>query len=79
MTLSVNTALFDIIEFDSNVLVPQVHLVTQVQTKAQYAGVITNGDGTTKSFSLSVVAPSASQAVFIDVSATWTVNRKRLV
>ena len=74
MTLPVNTALFDIIEFDTNVLVPQVHLVTQVQTKGQYAGVITNGDGTTKSFSLSVVASSAPQAVFIDVSATWKVN-----
>ena len=74
MTLSVNTALFDIIECDTNTLVPQVHLVTQVQTKAQYEGVITNGDGTTKSFSLSVVASSDSQAVFIDVSATWTVD-----
>jgi hypothetical protein len=74
MTLPLNNALFSITEFDTNVLVPQIHLVAQVQTKAQYVGVITNADGTKKSFTLSVVVAPAAQMVLIDVAATWTTD-----
>jgi len=49
-------------------------LVVQVQTAAQYTGVITNADGSTKNFILSVVPSPADQAVSIDVAGTWTTN-----
>lgn len=74
MTLPLDNALFSITEFDTNVLVPQIHLIAQVQAKTQYAGVITNADCTKKSFTLSVVVAPAVQTVLIDVAAAWTAD-----
>jgi len=74
MIPSISAALFDAIELDTNILTPQIHLVAQVQTVATYTGLITNADGSTKGFTLSVVPSSAEKAILIDVSATWSVN-----
>jgi hypothetical protein len=68
----INTAMFDVLEYDTDVLRPQMVIAAQVGAASRFRGKIDNGDNTSKTFSL-IVAPSpAEPSANIDVSQNWT-------
>jgi hypothetical protein len=70
MTL-LNSHLFDQVELDSDLLTPQMTLVTQVGSAARYRGDVTNPDHTAKSFSLVVLPSPAEPSLNLDISQSW--------
>lgn len=66
-----NSHIFDVLELDTDLLTPQLHLVAQAQGASHYRGTVIDPGGLGRGFSLAVVPSPAAPSVNIDISQQW--------
>src|SRR5947209_7535850 len=69
--IKLRTNIFATLELDTDALTSQIVIVVAVGSQGRYRGVVTNGDGSTKEFSLVVLPSPAEPSATIDLSAEW--------